>query len=162
MDRRTSCYLGLLVIPPLHQAMSNPNTLVPSPSSSGEDVSRPGQGVKQLVQQHDEKQQQQQKLKDVEADEQQQSTQPASHRSSTAHSRTENTADASQQEKGDANDGGHGHGDALPFKMPARSWLAFLTLCVLTVMVALDGTSISVALPVSKHFLNPFRYAGIL
>lgn len=34
------------------------------------------------------------------------------------------------------------------FKPSLRVWLAFLTLCVLTLMVALDGTSISVALPV--------------
>lgn len=35
------------------------------------------------------------------------------------------------------------------FKLPTRSWFVFLTLAVLTLMVALDGTSISVALPVS-------------
>lgn len=39
--------------------------------------------------------------------------------------------------------------DAETFKLPTRSWLVFLTLAVLTLMVALDGTSISVALPVS-------------
>ena len=33
-------------------------------------------------------------------------------------------------------------------------YVAFLTLCVITLMVALDGTSLSVALPVS---LNPSR-----
>lgn len=38
--------------------------------------------------------------------------------------------------------------DAENFKPGLRVWLAFLTLCVLTLMVALDGTSISVALPV--------------
>jgi hypothetical protein len=40
------------------------------------------------------------------------------------------------------------------FKLPMRSWLVFLTLAVLTLMVALDGTSISVALPVSFTLLN--------
>lgn len=39
--------------------------------------------------------------------------------------------------------------DAENFKMSTRSWLVFLMLSVLTLMVALDGTSISVALPVS-------------
>lgn len=38
------------------------------------------------------------------------------------------------------------------FKPGLRVWLAFLTLCVLTLMVALDGTSISVALPVWDLF----------
>lgn len=41
--------------------------------------------------------------------------------------------------------------DTADFKMSRRSWLVFLTLAVLTLMVALDGTSISVALPVSLH-----------
>lgn len=35
------------------------------------------------------------------------------------------------------------------FKPGYRFYLAFLTLAVLTLMVALDGTSLSVALPVS-------------
>ena len=39
-------------------------------------------------------------------------------------------------------------GDDEGFKPGLRVWLAFLTLAVLTLMVALDGTSISVALPV--------------
>jgi hypothetical protein len=38
--------------------------------------------------------------------------------------------------------------DAADFKPSLRVWLAFLILCVLTLMAALDGTSISVALPV--------------
>ena len=48
------------------------------------------------------------------------------------------------------------HEDAktLPeFKPSARLYLAFLTLAVITLMVALDGTSLSVALPVSSHDL---------
>lgn len=40
------------------------------------------------------------------------------------------------------------------FKPSARLYLAFLTLCVMTLMVALDGTSLSVALPVSKQFIT--------
>ncbi len=36
------------------------------------------------------------------------------------------------------------------FKPSARVYLAFLTLAVITLMVALDGTSLSVALPVSS------------
>jgi hypothetical protein len=35
------------------------------------------------------------------------------------------------------------------FRPGTRLWLAFMTLAVVTLMVALDGTSISVALPVS-------------
>ena len=35
------------------------------------------------------------------------------------------------------------------FKPSARLYLAFLTLAVITLMVALDGTSLSVALPVN-------------
>ena len=35
------------------------------------------------------------------------------------------------------------------FKATPRLYVAFLTLCVITLMVALDGTSLSVALPVS-------------
>ncbi|KAL1960984.1 hypothetical protein VTO42DRAFT_4872 [Malbranchea cinnamomea] len=38
--------------------------------------------------------------------------------------------------------------DAETFVMSTRSWLVFLMLSVLTLMVALDGTSISVALPI--------------
>ncbi|EEP77863.1 conserved hypothetical protein [Uncinocarpus reesii 1704] len=38
--------------------------------------------------------------------------------------------------------------DLKDFKVSTRSWLVFLTLAVLTLMVALDGTSISVALPI--------------
>ncbi|KAI1977210.1 hypothetical protein LOZ51_002807 [Ophidiomyces ophidiicola] len=34
------------------------------------------------------------------------------------------------------------------FKLSKRSWLVFMTLATLTLMVALDGTSISVALPI--------------
>ena len=42
------------------------------------------------------------------------------------------------------------------FKPSTRLYLAFLTLAVITMAVALDGTSLSVALPVS--FLgNPFK-----
>jgi len=37
------------------------------------------------------------------------------------------------------------------FKPSARIYLAFLTLCVITLMVALDGTSLSVAIPVSSY-----------
>lgn len=37
------------------------------------------------------------------------------------------------------------------FKPSARIYLAFLTLAVITLMVALDGTSLSVALPVSPY-----------
>ncbi|KAK2758750.1 hypothetical protein FQN54_003440 [Arachnomyces sp. PD_36] len=40
------------------------------------------------------------------------------------------------------------------FKPGPRVWLAFMTLCVLTLMVALDGTSISVALPIIARALN--------
>ena len=44
------------------------------------------------------------------------------------------------------------------FKPSARLYLAFLTLAVITLMVALDGTSLSVALPVCsesfpKHYV---------
>lgn len=35
------------------------------------------------------------------------------------------------------------------WKMPNRTLLVFITICVLTLMVALDSTSIGVALPVS-------------
>jgi hypothetical protein len=38
--------------------------------------------------------------------------------------------------------------EVIDFKPTVRFWLAFLTIAVLTLMVALDGTSISVALPV--------------
>lgn len=37
------------------------------------------------------------------------------------------------------------------FKPSARTYLAFLTLSVITLMVALDGTSLSVALPVKSY-----------
>ena len=58
-------------------------------------------------------------------------------------------------------DGERGNGSETPlsiderakpveFKPSARVWLAFLTLAVITLMVALDGTSISVALPVGS------------
>jgi hypothetical protein len=49
----------------------------------------------------------------------------------------------------------NGDGEVEKFKLPMRSWLVFLTLAVLTLMVALDGTSISVALPVSLISLKP-------
>ena len=35
------------------------------------------------------------------------------------------------------------------WKPSSKLYVAFLTLCVITLMVALDGTSLSVALPVS-------------
>ena len=38
------------------------------------------------------------------------------------------------------------------FKPSSRLYLAFLTLAIITLMVALDGTSLSVALPVSVTF----------
>ena len=43
------------------------------------------------------------------------------------------------------------------FKPTPRLYLAFLTLVVLTMVVALDGTSLSVALPsvISRVFLSP-------
>ena len=37
------------------------------------------------------------------------------------------------------------------FKISKRLYVAFLTLAVITLMVALDGTSLSVALPVRLH-----------
>lgn len=37
------------------------------------------------------------------------------------------------------------------WKPSSKLYVAFLTLCVITLMVALDGTSLSVALPVSLH-----------
>lgn len=40
------------------------------------------------------------------------------------------------------------HTEVEEFRPSKRTWLIFLTLSVLTLMVALDGTSISVALPV--------------
>ncbi|WEW59306.1 hypothetical protein PRK78_004775 [Emydomyces testavorans] len=40
------------------------------------------------------------------------------------------------------------------FKLSTRSWLVFMTLAVLTLMVALDGTSISVALPIIASKLH--------
>lgn len=43
------------------------------------------------------------------------------------------------------------------FKPTARLYLAFGTLAVITLMVALDGTSLSVALPVSSLLIFP-RY----
>lgn len=43
------------------------------------------------------------------------------------------------------------------FRPTLRFYLAFVTLAVITMMVALDGTSLSVALPVNSH-----RYVGIL
>lgn len=39
------------------------------------------------------------------------------------------------------------------FKPSKRLYVAFMTLAVITLMVALDGTSLSVALPVSHAFL---------
>lgn len=48
------------------------------------------------------------------------------------------------------------------FKLPMRSWLAFLTLAVLTLMVALDGTSISVAIPVRNNSYLQGLYVRIL
>jgi MFS family permease len=44
--------------------------------------------------------------------------------------------------------------DGAPFKPSARFLLAFASLAVLTLMVALDGTSISVALPVIARRLH--------
>ncbi|KMP01742.1 hypothetical protein CIRG_01881 [Coccidioides immitis RMSCC 2394] len=43
---------------------------------------------------------------------------------------------------------------AVEFRLTARAWLAFVTLAVLTLMVALDGTSISVALPIIASKLH--------
>ncbi|KMU88045.1 hypothetical protein CIHG_05812 [Coccidioides immitis H538.4] len=43
---------------------------------------------------------------------------------------------------------------AVEFRLTARAWLAFVTLAVLTLMVALDGTSISVALPIIAFKLH--------
>nr|KMM68572.1 drug resistance transporter [Coccidioides posadasii RMSCC 3488] len=40
------------------------------------------------------------------------------------------------------------------FKLSTRSWLVFMTLATLTLMVALDGTSISVALPIIASKLH--------
>ena len=39
------------------------------------------------------------------------------------------------------------------WKPPKGIYVAFLTLCVITLMVALDGTSLSVALPVSMQMM---------
>ncbi|KAK2773228.1 hypothetical protein FQN52_006018 [Onygenales sp. PD_12] len=41
--------------------------------------------------------------------------------------------------------------DGSDFKPSMRVWMAFLTLAILTLMAALDGTSISVALPVTSN-----------
>lgn len=41
------------------------------------------------------------------------------------------------------------------FKPSTRLYVAFLTLAVITLMVALDGTSLSVALPVSLECQRP-------
>ena len=40
------------------------------------------------------------------------------------------------------------------FKPSRRLYVAFMTLAVITLMVALDGTSLSVALPVSQQCLH--------
>lgn len=48
------------------------------------------------------------------------------------------------------------------FKPDHRLWLAFGTLATLTMMVALDGTSISVALPVSKTLPHGCRRRRML
>ncbi|KAK2821825.1 hypothetical protein FQN49_007636 [Arthroderma sp. PD_2] len=47
-----------------------------------------------------------------------------------------------------------GHTETGEFRPTKRTWLIFLTLSVLTLMVALDGTSISVALPIIATKLN--------
>ncbi|KAG5290757.1 MFS multidrug transporter [Histoplasma capsulatum G186AR] len=44
--------------------------------------------------------------------------------------------------------------DAQPFRPSRRTWLVLMTLAVLTLMVALDGTSISVALPIIAEKLH--------
>ena len=43
------------------------------------------------------------------------------------------------------------------FKPSKRLYVAFLTLAVITLMVALDGTSLSVALPVRKNANNSLK-----
>ena len=109
--------------------MSDPNTLVPSRASSGEHVSNDDAGIKQLPGKLYEQAQEQQETYATRG------------------------SPPSLQEKGNAedssgSDSGKEKEEPVQWKMPTRSWLVFMTLCVLTVMVALDGTSISVALPV--------------
>ena len=47
------------------------------------------------------------------------------------------------------------------FKPTTKLYVAFATLSVITLMVALDGTSLSVALPVRTHSILPLHIFGV-